>query len=141
MTLLRSSLTCTQKLVLGFFTVAWTALVMILVAAPGVYDRVLPGRDNGPWALAFLAAIWVFLLLLSVGVVRRWRWTFWLILVAFVLGGLLRVPASVLQLVGVLPAQGPAWYVLLQALLGVMQFAIGLTMLAGYRRAGVWGSL
>ena len=115
--------------------------MVILVAAPGVYDRVLPGRDNGPWALAFLAAIWVFLLLLSVGVVRRWRWTFWLILVAFVLGDLLRVPASVLQLVGVLPAQGPAWYVLLQALLGVMQFAIGLAMLAGYRRAGVWESL
>jgi hypothetical protein len=115
--------------------------VVILVAAPEVYDRVLPGGDGGPWVLAFLAAISVFLLLLSVGVVRRWRWTFWLILVAFVLGGLLRVPASVLQLVGVLPAQGPAWYALLQALRGLMQFAIGLAMLAGYRRAGVWGSL
>jgi hypothetical protein len=141
MTLRRSSLNRTQGLVLGFFTFAWTALVVILVAAPGVYDRVLPGGDGGPWALAFLAAISVFLLLLSVGVVRRWRWTFWLILVAFVLGGLLRVPASVLQLVGVLPAQDPAWYALLQALLGLMQFAIGLAMLAGYRRAGVWGSL
>jgi hypothetical protein len=141
MTLRRSSLNRTQKLVLGFFTFAWTVLVVILVAAPRVYDRVPPGRDNGSWALAFLAAISVFLVLLSVGVVRRWRWTFWLILVAFVLGGLLRVPASVLQLVGVLPAQGPAWYTLLQALFGVMQFAIGLVMLAGYRRAGIWGSL
>ena len=74
MTLRRSSLNRTQKLVLGFFTFAWTALVVILVAAPGVYDRVLPGRDNGPWALAFLAAISVFLLLLSVEVVWRWRW-------------------------------------------------------------------
>jgi hypothetical protein len=141
MTLRRSSLNRAQKLVLGFFTFAWTALVVILVAAPGVYDRVLPGRDGGPWALAFLAAISVLLLVLGVGVVRRWRWTFWLILVAFVLGGLLRVPASVLQLVGVLPAQGPAWYALLQALLGLVQFAIGLAMLAGYRRTGVWGSL
>jgi hypothetical protein len=56
------------------------------------------------------------------------------------LGGLLRVPVSVLQLVGVLPAQSPDWYALLQALLGLVQFAIGLAMLAGYRRAGVWGN-
>ena len=39
-----------------------------------------------------------------------------------------------------LPAQSPDWYALLQAFLGVVQFAIGLAMLAGYRRAGVWGS-
>jgi hypothetical protein len=35
-----------------------------------------------------------------VGVVRRWRWTFWLILVAF-LFGVLRVPAAVLQFTGI----------------------------------------
>jgi hypothetical protein len=137
----RSSLNRTQGLVLGFFVFAWAALVVILAAAPEVYDRVLrlPGEDGGPWALAFLATISVFLLLLGVGVVRRWRWTFWLVLVAFVLG-VLRVPVSVLQLMGSLPAQGPAWYALLQAFLGLAQFAIGLAMLAGYRRAAVWGS-
>jgi hypothetical protein len=137
----RSSLNHTQGLVLGFFIFAWAALVAILAAAPEVYDRVLrlPGGEGGPWALAFLAAISIFLLLLGVGVVRRWRWTFWLVLAAFILG-VLRVPVSVLQLVGVLPAQGPAWYALLQAFLGMVQFTIGLAMLAGYRRAGVWGS-
>jgi hypothetical protein len=51
----------------------------------------------------------------------------------------LRVPASLLALTGVLPAAGPTWYVLFQALVGLLQFAIGLAMLAGYRRAGVWG--
>jgi hypothetical protein len=45
----------------------------------------------------------------------RWRWTFWLIVVAF-LFGVLRVPASILELTGVLPAAGPTWYVLFQAL-------------------------
>jgi hypothetical protein len=79
-------------------------------------------------------------LLLGHGVVRRWRWTFWIVLVAFVLDGALRVPASVLQLAGVLPPTGPAWYALLQAILGVVQVAIGLAMLAGYWRAGAWGS-
>lgn len=56
--------------------------------------------------------------MLSTGVVRGWRWTFWLILVAF-LAGLLRVPASALQLTGNLPAQGPTWYVVLQAVVGL----------------------
>ena len=80
-----------------------------------------------------------FITLLAIGVVRRWRWTFWLIVVAFFFG-VLRVPASVLELWGVLPAAAPAWYVLCQALLGLLQFAIGLAMLAGYRRAGIWGA-
>jgi hypothetical protein len=63
-----------------------------------------------------------------------------LVLVAFVLGGVVRVPVSILELMGVLPAEAPAWYALLQGFIGVVQFAIGLAMLAGYRRAGVWAS-
>ena len=58
---------------------------------------------------------------------------------AFILG-VLRVPASILQLTGLLRAEGPAWYVLLQALIGLVQFAIGLAMLASYQRSGIWGS-
>ena len=138
----RSSLNRTQGLVLGFFVSAWAALIAILVVAPEVYDQALrlPGDERGVPPLVFLAALSTFLSLLGVGVVRRWRWTFWLVLVAFVLGGVLRVPVSILELVGVLPAETPAWYALLQALIGVVQFAIGLAMLAGYRRAGVWGN-
>jgi len=138
----RSSLNRTQRLVLGFFVSAWAALIAILVAAPKVYDQALrlPGDEHGVPPLVFLAALSTFLLLLGVGVVRRWRWTFWLVFVAFVLGGVLRLPLSVLELVGVLPAETPAWYALLQAFIGVVQFAIGLAMLTGYRREGVWGS-
>ena len=135
------SLNRTQQLVLGFFVFAWTALVVIFAAAPEVYQEALhlPGGERELSAPGFLAAISGFLILLAIGVVRRWRWTFWLVLVAFIFG-VLRVPASALQLVGVLPAAYPTWYVLLQAFLGLLQFAIGLAMLAGYRRAGVWGS-
>ena len=67
------------------------------------------------------------------------RWKFWLIAVAF-LFGVLRIPASVLTLKGVLPADGPTWYVLYQGFLGLVQFAIALLMLVGYRRAGPWGT-
>jgi hypothetical protein len=136
----------TQRLVLGFFAVAWVGLVAILAVAPEVYNaslRLRPGTESGvsPALVraVFLAALSAFLALLSLGVVRRWRWTFWLVAVAFVLG-VLRVPAAALQLAGALPADGPAWYVVLQGLIGLVQLAIGLAMLAGYRRGGVWSA-
>ncbi len=50
------------------------------------------------------------------------------------------MPASILQLKGVLSADFPAWYVLVQALIGVVQVLIGVLMLVGYRRECVWGS-
>jgi hypothetical protein len=130
----------TQSLVLGFFAVVWISLVAILLVEPAVYDSAmkLPAGDDSFADLAFLGAISAFIALLVAGVLRRWRWTFWLILVAF-LFGVLRVPASVLALAGVLPAAGPPWYLVFQAILGLVQFAIGLLMLADYRRAGPWG--
>lgn len=131
----------TQSLVLGFFALVWISLVAILLVEPGIYDSAmkLPPGGHRVADLAFLGAISAFILLLVVGVLRRWRWTFWLILVAFLIGGIVRVPASLLALAGVLPAAGPAWYVAFQALIGLVQVAIGLVMLAAYRRAGTWG--
>jgi hypothetical protein len=131
----------TQALVLGFFLLVWTSLVALLVAAPEVYAQALRLPPGAPGALrgAVLAALTAFLGLLSAGVLRRWRWLFWLLALAF-LAGALRVPAAVLELEGWLPAAAPGWYVLYQGGLGLVQLAIGLAMLAGYRRAGVWGA-
>jgi hypothetical protein len=131
----------TQALVLGFFVLAVMSLLVILVAAPEVSDQALR-LPTGSRAVevAFLAALGGFLALLGVGVLRRWRWSFWLIVVAF-LAGVLRVPVAGLQLTGALVAPGPRWYVVVLGLLGGTQFAIGLVMVAGYRRAGVWGTV
>jgi hypothetical protein len=130
----------TQALVLGFFVVALASLVVILVAAPDVYDQALRLRKgSAAMEVAFLAALTAFIGLLTVGVLRRWRWIFWLVLVAF-FAGVLRVPVAVLQLTGVLAADVPTWYVIFQGIIGLVQVAIGLAMLAGYRRAGIWGS-
>ena len=85
-----------QALVLSFFLVVWVSLVAILAAAPEVYDQALrlpPGRHR-PVEIAFLTALSAFIALLSIGVLRRWRWTFWLILVAF-LAGAVRVPVAI----------------------------------------------
>lgn len=126
---------------LGFFVLVWSALAAILLMSPQIYDSAVNlGRGAHPLAdLAFFISISVLIAVLAFAVVRKWRWAFWLLLVAF-LFGLVRVLASVLQLNGLLPAGGPAWYVALQAAIGVVQFLIALAMIAGYRKAGPWGA-
>ncbi|HEY6707636.1 MAG TPA: hypothetical protein VJB61_08580 [Actinomycetota bacterium] len=128
-----------QALVLGFFAVVLAILVGILALAPDVYDEALQlPADVRLAELGVLAALSAFIGVLAVGVLRRWRWTFWLILVAF-LFGVLRVPVAVLQLTGVVSASTPTWYVVLQGLIGVTQLVVALAMLVSYRRSGVWG--
>jgi hypothetical protein len=131
----------TQSLMFGFFAFAWSSLVVILLVEPEIYDSAmkLPAGKHPLADLAFLGGISVFIVFLSAGVLRCWRWACWLILVAFLIGGGLRIPVSVLELVGVLAPVGPPWYTLFQALLGLVQVGIGLLMLVGYRRAGPWG--
>jgi hypothetical protein len=95
--------------VLVFFGTVWIALVAILLLAPGIYDEIL--RSSDPVAeVAFVTTITAMILIVGVGVTRRWRWLFWLILIAF-LAGAVRVPISVLQLTGVLGTgfRGGTW--------------------------------
>jgi hypothetical protein len=89
-------------------------VLVIRVAAAEVYDRALqlPSGERR-WEGVFLAALVAFIALLAVGVFRRWRWTFWLITVAF-LSGMLRVPVVILQLMGFLAADTPTRYLLFQ---------------------------
>jgi len=130
----------TQQLVLGFVVLAWLALVVILLVSPQIYDRSL-GAGNAQRQLGDLGLLTVLsglLALLGLAVVRRRRWAFWLILVAF-FAGLLRVPAAALELTGKLSSPDPPWYVVVQAVVGVIQFLIATAMLVGYRRVGIWG--
>jgi hypothetical protein len=131
----------TQLLVAGFFVFVWLALIAILALAPAIYWetlRQLPG-DPGLVEAIFVVALSLLIAILLLGVTRRWRWTFWLVLVAF-FAGLLRVPASLLQLTGLLPSTDPVWYEAFQGLIGAVQFGIALAMLRGYRRGGSWAA-
>jgi len=130
-----------QALVLGFLLMAWLSLIAILVAAPEVFEhrlKSLPGPQRIV-DIVFAVVLTAFIVLLWIGVLRRWRWIFWLILVAF-LFGVLRIPVAVLQLSGRMTPDGPPWYVIMQCVIGVVQVLIALAMVLSYRRSGVWGS-
>ena len=131
----------TQRLVLGFFAAVWIALLAILIADPRIYDSTLNlGSDGNRLAdLALLIAVSLLIAILAVGILRRWRWAFWLILLAF-LAGIVRVIASALELAGAVTEASPTWYIEMQAAIGVAQFLIAMAMIAGYRKAGVWGA-
>jgi hypothetical protein len=129
----------TRAFVLALFGLYWLAVLVILLADRPVFDQVGGLPMHG--LAADIGAVLVLTLLLAVlsaGVVRGWRWTFWLILVVFMLG-IRTVPVAVLELTGRLPQQGPTWYVLFGVVVGLAQLGIGVAMLAGWRRSGVWG--
>ena len=68
----------TQGLVLGFFALAWVALVVVLAVSPAVRDvtvRGLPGAST-PVLVGFVVALLGFLTVLAIGVLKRWRWLF-----------------------------------------------------------------
>jgi len=131
----------TQGLVLGFFASAWVMLALILACSQAVRTETLRKMpaDGALATLAFLAGLLAFLTLLGIGVVRRWRWLFWVLLVAFA-AGVARLPVAVLQLSGQIRPEGPDWYVVLQGVIGAVQVGLAWVMFAGYRRAGPWGA-
>ncbi len=126
---------------IAFVTVAWLSILALFLGAPVVFLQALrlPPSSDGAIGLAALGGISLIVAFFGFGVALQWRWLFWLILVAF-LAGITRLISSGLEIAGVLPSQTPTWYAMYQATLGVVQFAIGLLMLRGYRRSGVWGA-
>ena len=116
-------------------------LAVILAFSQAVREVTLRRMPLGgtPATIAFLVALLAFLAVLGVGVVRRWRWLFWLLLLAFA-AGLIRVPLAVLQLSGPIAPEGPDWYVVLQGVIGMVQVGLAYAMFADYRRAGPWGA-
>ena len=79
----------------------------------------------------------VTLAVLLVGVRLHWRWLFWLLLIAF--GAMiLDIPATILQLTGVVPSLFPVWYSLCRMGVSLLAVIIAAWMLSIYRHYGVW---
>ena len=125
---------------LVFFAMTLAALFVIAVFSPGIFTATLGPLGSQPAALpTFLVLLTLFLAGVAYGVLRRSRWIFWLVVVAF-LAGILRIPTSFLELAGAIPRQAPDWYLVLQAAIGLIQLVIGLLLVRGYRKGGAWGA-
>lgn len=131
-----------KGVIVAFFASMVALLVILYLVAPSIYLETLQldaqPTDTHPLAVnLFFVAILLFVATGAYGVLRGWRWVFWVALLAF-LASALEIPAGVLQLAGIIPIQQPTWYVLLRMATGVVEFALGLWMLRVWRTCGVW---
>ena len=131
-----------QRAIIAFFTLTVALLLVLYLTAPSIYVDALmldPEPTNShPLAInLFLVALLIFIATLCVVVLRRWRWLFWLAMIAFLVAPL-EIPAGILQLLNVFPIQQPAWYVLLRMATAIVECALGVWMLLTWRRCGVW---
>lgn len=128
-----------RTLVLAFFAVYWVSVLALLLRVRPLYDQMLQLSGNQARAeIPTFVVLTVLFGILSTGVIRGWRWTFWLILIVFAIG-LLRAVYAVLEVAGAVPAKGPVWYVVLPGVVGLVQFGIAVVMLVGYRMPNGWG--
>ncbi|HEY1354248.1 MAG TPA: hypothetical protein VGF67_31940 [Ktedonobacteraceae bacterium] len=127
---------------IAFFILAALSLLVVYLADPAIYAQLLSltsspiDRYPVPVTL-FLVGIFVLLALLSFGVVRHWRWLFWLILMAFT-GSVIQIPVEGLQILGVLPNPSPLWYSLFREGVGFIELGFAGWMIQTYRHQGVW---
>ena len=131
-----------QRAVIAFFSLAVITFIVIYLIAPAIYVQTMllnaSSSDAPPLAInLFFVAIILFVATLGYGVLRRWRWLFWLLLLAF-LASILEIPAGILQLAGIIPIQQPTWYVLLRMAISMVELALGIWMLRVWRACGVW---
>src|SRR5947207_3579834 len=132
-----------SAVIIAFFVLAGLSALAVYIADPTVYAKVLmlesTNVDRYPLpATLFLIALLVFITVLIVGVLRHWRWLFWLLLVANSFS-ILEVPATILQLNGVIPNPYPVWYSLYRMSIAVIQVGIAIWMIRIYYQYGVWG--
>ena len=131
-----------EKAVIAFFILAALSLLVVYLADPAIYAQSLSltssPADRYPVPVTlFLAGVLVLITLLSFGVVRHWRWLFWLILIAFT-GAVIQIPVEGLQLLGVFPNPYPVWYSLFRVGVGFTELGFACWMIQTYRHQGVW---
>lgn len=131
-----------ERILIAFFLLTTLFLLLVYVAAPSIYTETLMLQpsltDRYPLPVTlFLVAILVFIIVLIVGVLHHWRWLFWLLLLAFGFS-ILQIPATVLQLTGVIPARLPVWYSLCRMGVAIIEVFIAIWMAQIYRQHGVW---
>lgn len=133
-----------EQVLVTFFVLATLFALVMYIAAPSIYTKALllapSPNDQYPLPMTiFLVALLAFISVIIVGVLRHWRWLFWLLLVAFGCM-ILEVPATILQLTGVVPSflPFPVWYSLCRMGVSKIAVVIAVWMISIYRHYGVW---
>jgi len=132
-----------ETVLIAFFVLAALSLLIVYFIDPSIYTKTLllqPTTSNRYplTATLFLVAILTFITVLIYGVLHHWRWLFWLLLIANGFS-ILEVPATILQLTGVIPDPYPVWYSLYRMGVALVQVAIAIWMIRISYQYGVWG--
>ena len=132
-----------SAVLIAFFVLAALSVLAVYFADPTIYTKVLmlesTTADRYPLpATMFLVALLTFIAVLIFGITRHWRWLFWLLLIANSFS-ILEVPATLLQLTGVIPDPYPSWYSLYRMGVALVQVAIAIWMIRIFYQHGVWG--
>ena len=132
-----------ETVLITFFVLAALSLIIVYFVDSSIYAKTLllqPTTSNRyPLAATlFLVAILTFIAVIIYGVLHHWRWLFWLLLIANGFS-ILEVPATILQLTGVIPDPYPTWYSLYRMGVALVQVAIAIWMIRIFYQYGVWG--
>lgn len=131
-----------ERVLIAFFVLSALFVVVVYVVAPSIYTNTLliktSPTDRYPLpATLFLFALLAFIAVLIVGILQHWRWLFWLLMIAFSFM-ILEIPATILQLTGILPNLFPVWYSLCRMGVAIITVVIAIWMVQIYRQYGVW---
>ncbi len=132
-----------ERVILLFLGLAMLSLVVVYLIEPSIYATTLgleeAPNDRYPWATTLLLlGILGFVACVIAGVRRHWRWLFWVLWLAFG-SAILEIPATLLQLTGVLPGHVPLWYSLYRMGIALGETGIAVWMAQVFWQAGVWG--
>lgn len=125
-----------QAVLISFCVLATISLLILYRVQPAIYRPTL-GRVSDRGVALLLVALVGFEAVLILGMLQRWRWLFWLLVVAFG-ASLVHLPLALLRLGGVIGGATPLWYDFVRAMVGCVQGAIAGWMVVLYRRYGVW---
>jgi hypothetical protein len=125
-----------------FFALTLLSLFVVYAIDPSIYLQTLNLTSSPsnpyPWqATLFLVCLVTFISSMIIGVLRHWRWLFWLLLVAFS-ASVLQFPAELLQIFGVLPLTAPLWYSIFRLVVAAFEVGLAVWMIRVYRHEGVW---
>lgn len=147
----------TRKLQLAILALQAVGLVVGAIVGPTVFKQAIvnnpdlndPNLRSDPQTAAFLqnlltgtivfAAVLsvVLLAVIVIGVIKLWRWLYWYLMISYFLA-VLSIPGNLTYVFGNGPIRLPAWILLIQLPLALVQLGLAIWMVIALRRYGAW---